>query len=139
MKSVEIINLEAVGRSVDERLKKLRPAFKEAFDQEKNRIQARTQSGKDVNNRTFKKYSEKRRKQREEAGKQVKYVDLTFTGDMFNAFQSTFAENETSITGTMSFGNETWKVIKNEGYGRKFFGLSKEQVNIIIDKVRNAK
>lgn len=134
---LSISGLENIKKVVTERLNKMKPAFEEALEVEKERIQERTQSGYDVKGAQFRSYRPLTVKKRRAANKQVAHVDLTFEGDMFNAFKISFAQNSTAITGTMSFGKESWKVIKNQDvYGRQFFGLSKEQLEIIKSKIR---
>lgn len=136
---ITITNLEAIQRVLQAKFQQLKPAFREALDVERDRIRTRTQSGVDVQGKTFKYYAAYTVKNRRNNDKQVDHVDLTFNGDMFKALKARFSETEWTITGVLSFGDESWKVLKNENYGRNFFGLSNEQVEIIKNKLRNAK
>jgi len=137
--NIKVENLEGIQRSIEARLQQMKPAFKEALDVEKERIKARTQSGLDVDGNTFKYYRPFTVKNRRKNKKQVNHVDLTFSGDMFRAFKALYSEDQWKITGVLTFGNESDKVLSNESYGRNFFGLSNEQVEIIKNKLRNAK
>lgn len=136
---IKVENLQAIERAVTARLEKLRPEFITAVGVEKERIQSRTQSGVDVDGKTFRYYQPLTIKNRQAKGKQVRHVDLTFDGDMFRAFRILITQTQSAITALLTFGAESWKVRKNEAYGRKFFGLSKEQIEIIKTKLRNAK
>jgi hypothetical protein len=137
--NIKVENLEGIQRTIRSKVDQLKPVFKKALEVEKERIQSRTQSGLDVDGNTFDYYRPFTVKNRRKNKKQVNHVDLTFSGDMFRAFKARFSETEWTITGVLSFGDESWKVLKNEGYGRNFFGLSNEQVEIIKNKLRNAK
>jgi hypothetical protein len=136
---ITITNLEAIQRALQAKFQQLKPEFKEALEVERERIKTRTQSGVDVDGNTFKYYQPYTVRNRRKNRKQVNHVDLTFNGDMFRALKARFSETEWTITGVLSFGDESWKVLKNENYGRNFFGLSNEQVEIIKNKLRNAK
>lgn len=135
--TLKIENLGVIERAVKQRMEKLKPVFKEALGVEKERIKTRTQSGLDVDGDKFIAYRPYTVKNRRRFRKQVAHVDLTFDGDMFRAFKVLFSESESSTTGTLTFGTESWKVLSNEAYDRKFFGLSNEQIEIIKNKLRN--
>lgn len=137
--NIKFENLQAIERAVKDRTEKMMPVFKDALGVEKERIVARTQSGLDLDGKKFIPYRPYTVKNRRKFKKQVAYVDLTFDGDMFRAFKVLFSEGESSVTGTLTFGAESWKVLKNEAYDRKFFGLSNEQIEIIKSKLRNAR
>lgn len=137
--TIKVENIGVIERAVKERLGKLRPAFKQAVGLERERIKTRTQSGLDVNGNPFRYYVPRTVIARQAEKKQVAHVDLTFHGDMFRALKANFSETEWTVKGVITFGSQSWKVLKNESYARKFFGLSNEQVEIIKTKLRNAK
>jgi hypothetical protein len=139
--AIKIENLGAIERAVGRRVERLKPAFTDAVSVEKERIKTRTQSGLDVSGKTFPRYSKKWAKVRKAEGLQTSYVDLTFSGDMFEALRVAFKSNATSITGVIAFAGskQAEKAMENEMLGRSFFGLSKEQIEIIKTKIRNAK
>lgn len=140
---IKIENLQAIERAVKERTKKLKPAFQEALRLENERIKTRTQSGLNGDGQPFanNKYSKKWAKRREGKGLQTSYVDLTFSGAMFKAMKVSFNSNDTTTTGVISFigKSEAKKAIEHEMYGRYFFNLTDEQIEIIKNKLRNVK
>lgn len=140
---LKVENLQVIEQAVKEHLNKLKPVFKEALKVENERIKTRTQMGLNADGAPFanNKYSKKWAKRREAAHLQTNHVDLTFSGGMFRAMKASFTSDETSTTGVISFvdKDEAKKAIEHEMYGRYFFGLTNEQIEIIKNKLRNVK
>lgn len=137
---IKVENLQVIERAVKQRVGKMATEFESAVTVEKNRIQERTQSGLDVNGANFRPYMPYTIENRRRFNKQTAKVDLTFNGDMFKAFKVLFTKAESTVTGVLTFGVESWKVRKNQDlYGRRFFGFSNEQIEIIKNKLRNVK
>lgn len=134
--NITISNLKVIDAAVNKRLKAMEPVFKQALSVEKNRIQERTQRGLGANLRKFKPYSDEWAEVRESRGLQTNYVDLTFTGDMFNAFKISFSKKTNALRGVLNFGSEGWKVRRNERLGRQFFRLRGSQIETIKNKLR---
>ena len=138
---ITITNTEAVERAVKERMDKVPQAFSGALEVEKERIKARTQSGNNVNGSQMTPgYSSSWRRVRLKNNLQTRYVDLTFTGDMFKALRTAFTKTGSVITGTIFFQSKSdqEKAHWNQAEpGRRFMGLSKEQIEIIKSKIRN--
>ena len=141
--TIKVENLQAIERAVKQRLQNMKPVFQDALKVENERIKTRTQSGLNGDGQPFanNKYSKKWAKRRESKGLQTNYVDLTFSGAMFKAMKVSFDSNETSTTGVISFTgkSEAKKAIEHEMYGRYFFNLTDEQIEIIKNKLRNVK
>lgn len=136
---IKISGLENLNRALNARLRKLEPAFREGVTIEKERIQDRTQSGLGANNRKFRPYSERWAEVRASKGLPTSYVDLTFSGAMFNAFRISFSKKEGLLRGILNFGSEGWKVKRNQDdLGREFFRLTKSQIENIKTKLRQA-
>lgn len=134
--NLTITNLEAIDKAIKSRIDKMVPVFQNALGIEKARIQQRTQSGLDVDNKKFIKYQPRTIKERIRKELKVDPVDLTFSGAMFRAFKLTFSTAENAIIGTLGFGQEAYKVIGNARYDRIFFGLAKSQIETIKEKLR---
>jgi hypothetical protein len=141
--TIKVENLQAIERAVKQRIQNMTPVFQDALKLENERIKTRTQSGLNGDGQPFanNKYSKKWAKRRENKGLQTNYVDLTFSGAMFNAMKVSFGSTETTTTGVISFTGkkEAKKAIENEMYGRYFFNLTEEQIEIIKNKLRNVK
>jgi hypothetical protein len=110
-------------------------------------IDARTRSGKDVDNRPFAKYTEKYRKYKVDKRKRQSTVDLTLSGDMLAAMNKVEVINEAKgIAGFIKFGSALAATKARghmEGLGRnkikrRFFELSKLQIKKISDSVKAA-
>jgi hypothetical protein len=152
---IKVENLQAIERAVKARLEKMEPEFSNAVEAEKNQIKARTQSGVDVNGKQFVAYSDKDGPQgawkdiRKNNNKQTAYVDLTFSGDMFNAMRVVFRKDGFKFLATIFFsdsleakkakGHQTGLLGKIRFEPRKFFGLSQSQRESIVSKLRNVK
>lgn len=152
--SITITNLEAINRAVQERLKKMEPTFQSAVEVEKDAIITRSKSGIDVDGKNFKEYSPKNpgrnwKQVREDTGFQTAYVDLSYSGDMFEAMKVAFRREGFKFLATIFFndrkqskkalGHQSGQLGKVKFEARKFFGLSKTQREAIASKLRNAK
>lgn len=137
---LKIENLDALSRAVQKRIDRLDVGFRAAVKVEVRRIKDRTKSGEDVDGVQFRKYSDSWRRYRLKNDKQVKHVDLTFSGDMLNSLGATFARDGNNFVATVLFSgsHENMKARENQvTLKRKFLGFSKEQLQIISYKLRN--
>ena len=153
--TIKVENLQAIERAVNQRIDKMAVEFSSAVESEKNQIKVRTQSGVDVNGKQFVAYSDKEGPQgvwkdvRNANNKQTAYVDLTFSGDMFNAMRVVFRRDGFKFLATIFFadslqskkakGHQTGLLGKIRFKPRKFFGLSQQQRESIVSKLRNVK
>lgn len=140
--SISISNLEIFERKVKERMAKYKPVLFEATKIESQRVKARTQQGKGLDT-SFLGYSPSWAKVRQNHTPPLRtdIVDLTFSGDMFNSMQTTLAtEGETRAVATVEFNgafNNLKASVNNKS--RPFFGFSKEQIGIILNKLKLTK
>jgi len=154
--TIEIKNLEAINRAVEERLNKMGPTLQTAVEREAEGIKTRTKSGIDVDGKQFTPYSDNPKWAgrnwkdiRKKAGLQTAYVDLTYDGDMFKAMKVAFRKEGFKFLATIFFndqkeskkalGHQSGQLGKVKFIARKFFGLSKTQRETIASKLRNAK
>ena len=152
---IKVENIQAIERAVNQRIDKMAIEFSSAVEAEKNQIKVRTQSGVDVNGKQFVAYSDKEGPQgawkdiRKTNNKQTAYVDLTFSGDMFNAMRVVFIKDGFKFLASIFFsdslqakkakGHQTGLLGKIRFQPRKFFGLSNSQRESIVSKLRNVK
>lgn len=152
---IKVENIQAIERAVNQRIDKMAIEFSSAVEAEKNQIKVRTQSGVDVNGKQFVAYSDKEGPQgawkdiRKTNNKQTAYVDLTFSGDMFNAMRVVFRKDGFKFLASIFFsdslqakkakGHQTGLLGKIRFQPRKFFGLSNSQRESIVSKLRNVK
>lgn len=152
---IKIENLGVIQTAVKDRLEKMGTEFSGAVEAEKEQIKLRTQTGVDVNGKKFVAYSDKEGPQgawkdiRKSNSKQTAYVDLTFSGDMFNAMRAVFRKEGFKFLATIFFsdplqakkakGHQTGLLGKIRFEPRKFFGLSQSQRGAIVSKLRNVK
>lgn len=92
----------------------------------------RTQKGKDVNNKSFKKYSSSYAKTK---AKMSSRVNLTVTGNMLNAIS--FKRISKGLRFYFIGNAEKKKALGNIGNGRKFFGIDKIQKKKIAKRIKN--
>jgi len=151
--SIKVSNLEVIERLIAARVNSMGKAFEKSVETERNAIEARTLRGIDVDGRPFEKYSQRKewnwRDVRIKNEKQVAYVDLKFTGDMFEALKSVVKKSGFKFLATIFFddrkqaqkakGHHTGQLGPTTFEPRKFFGLSQSQREAIISKIRNAK
>lgn len=135
---VKLTNLDGLSRALEKRISKMPSKLKEQLDLEANQIIARTQSGVDSSGSSFRPYRASTIRNRQEAGLQTQYVDLTFTGDMLKSIRTKVQSSGTTITGIIYFINgESYKVTSNLKWGRKFFALDRKQAENIRNKLRS--
>jgi len=105
---------------------------------EAQEIISRTQAGKGVSGGRFKAYSDQYRKFRNKKGRRSG-VDLTFTGNMLQSITSKVEVTADKIIGTIFFSSnkEALKASFNNVL-RPFFGLSKDQVVRLTQKLKEA-
>jgi hypothetical protein len=152
--SIKVSNLEVIERLIAARVNSMGKAFEKSVETERNAIEARTLRGIDVDGRPFEPYSPKNpgrnwKAYRERNGRQVAYVDLKFTGDMFEALKSVVKKSGFKFLATIFFddrkqaqkakGHHTGQLGPTTFEPRKFFGLSQSQREAIISKLRNVK
>lgn len=151
-------NAEVIVRLVKEKIEKAIGKLDGALKDEATRIVLRTQSGVDVDGKSFAEYTPayNRRKAGLRSGfitrtgkkgknaRQVKgefsatpqAVDLTLSGNMLNAIQTDVSRTPTGAVGTIFF-NSALEAAKARGnqQKRRFFGFSDEQVERIKTKL----
>lgn len=133
--SIEIIKKpdfrQIAKSSMDAMERELTKIMEEAVTE----IVRRTQSGTDVNGRSFDKYSPSYAKFREKKGRNAK-VDLTFTGRMMGSMTSTVNRTRSAIEGRIFFRSpkEAAKARGNQSL-RNFFALSKQQIKEITKRL----
>lgn len=151
--SVEITNLEVIERLVKKRLDDIPKVLESAVNAEARVMVQRTKEGKSIGGQPFIKYSTKSkhpwRDVRIAAGKQVAKVDLTFSGDMFDALRVTITKDRFKILATVFFneqkqakkalGHQTGQLGRTTFTPRKFFGFYGKQRENIAFKIRNMK
>lgn len=151
---VEFSNLEIFERKMQERVEPIGKALLKAVETEKEVIRARTHQGIDVNGEPFPEYSRKHPGKnwasvRVGEGLQIGYVDLKFSGDMFRALKVSLKREGFKFLATIFFnerkqsqkakGHHTGQLGRVKFKPRKFFGLSQQQRENIMSKIRNAK
>ncbi len=151
--NISVSNLEAIQRAVEKRINAIGGSLEQAVQVERDAIETRTKQGIDVNGSPFEKYSESKkwnwRDVRIKNEKQVAYVDLSFSGDMFEALKTVVKRSGFKFLATIFFddrkqaqkakGHHTGKLGRTTYEPRKFFALSQSQREAIISKIRNAK
>jgi len=125
--------------------REMREARKDALDKEmlfaKTAIIGRSLKGRDVDDVPFVEYSKGYAAYRSEVLKrQVETVDLTISGDMMRAIQTTVEERPQSLIGKLYFAG-AGEAVKARAIQRlrKFFALSIEQVQRIIRAIHGGK
>ena len=140
--AIEISNLEVILKRVQDKVKKYKPVLLEAVKVEQGRVKERTQRGQGLNS-SFLGYSESwaKARQRHTPPRQTAFVDLTFTGAMFSSLNTTQADVSEAVTVTTVGFNGDFNNLKASvnNKSRPFFGFSKEQVQIILSKLKLTK
>ena len=133
-------NENVVIRLAEARIKAVEGEFERAIQDEATRMVLRTRSGTDVNGQAFAPYSKTYAKRREKAGRNTSPVDLTVTGKMLAAVQAKVEKLAGKVVGTI-FVNSAAEAVKAAGNQRTrpWFGLSDEQVNRLINRLRGAR
>lgn len=122
----------------DEGRKRRKFALERAMEEAAGEIVQRTQSGKDVNGSGFKAYSKEYAKTKSKSGRSSK-PDLTFSGRMLTSITSKVEETSTGIVGRIFFpSSQSVKARANQAI-RRFFGLSKKQIDKLTDALRQLK
>jgi len=126
-------------RMAEELKERQEKALARAMETAAREIQKRTQSGQDAAGSPFKKYSDAYRKFKQKKGR-TGNVDLTFTGDMLRAMSTTVERVASGLIGTIKFNSaDAATKAKANMKRRKFFELSREQIEKITNAIRNAK
>lgn len=122
--------------------REMREARKEALGREmlfaRTEIIGRSQRGRDFEDVPFVEYSKGYAKWKSDKGRQVDTPDLTFSGDMMRAIQTTVEERPQSLIGKLYFAGagEAAKARAIQRL-RKFFALSIEQIQRIIRAIND--
>lgn len=108
------------------------------LEEEAERIVTDTKSGRDINGRGFRKYTQAYLKRRLKKGRGAS-PDLTFTGKMLAAITSKIERVGGKLRGRIYFSSAS-EFGKAEGnlQKRRFFGLSSKARNRIIEKLKKA-
>ena len=151
-------------RIAEQITKSAEDAFNKQIQIEAGKIVTRTQAGQDKFGRAFKAYSDKYKEIRGRLGREVSPVDLTLTGSMLGAIQAKVERVANGLLGTIFFTNSfafppripgktgrkrkatdkrravsaAAKAKFNMDAGRKFFGLSEDQIARIQAAVNKA-
>jgi len=142
--------IEASGKMISAALVKnleqqILTAVKTQTEMANTHIKERTRAGKDADDMEFTEYSESYKEYRIRKGRDVKPVDLIFTGRMSRAQKTRVKETKKNVTGELYFNsaNEAKKAKyliegrKRESDGvqnaRNFFAFGKTLTNRIIN------
>lgn len=131
-------NLKAL---VEKALEKKYDAANLAMSDQVTKIKARTTSGKDLNGKTFKKYSKNYAIIREKEKRQVSPPNLTRSGDMRRSLRREDAKKSGDLfTVKIGFTRdiEEKKMLGNKDKGREFFGISDKEAKQIIKRIEKA-
>lgn len=117
--------------------------FETALLDEAERISSRTRAGKDVEGKSFesyKPYDPKYKKWKQKKGRRGN-IDLTLSGSMLAAIATKVEVTADKIKGYIFFSSAKeaekayWNQVDN---GRPFFGLAKEQVKRLMQRLKEA-
>lgn len=120
---------------------RLKGVLKDAVKVEQGRVKERTQAGQGLNS-SWMGYSPGWAEVRKRKNLRIDIVDLTFTGDMFSHMRTDSKDDGPSrTTAYVWFGGHQLSNDKAVGNNKKrpFFGFSKEQLDIILSKLRSTK
>lgn len=120
---------------------RLKTVLKDAVKVEEGRVKERTQAGQGLNT-SWLGYSQGWAEVRKRKNLRTDIVDLTFTGAMFKNMRTDSKDDGPSkTTAFVWFGGDQLSNDKAVGNnkGRPFFGFSKEQLDIILSKLRSTK
>lgn len=122
----------------EEKIERTQKELERELESAAREIVSRTRSGHDVDGSTFEPYTAQYRKRKTKSGRSAN-VDLTYSGRMLAAITSKVERVGNDLLGTLFFNNPQ-DAAKARGNlnKRKFFGLSKEQIERLIQKMRNA-
>jgi len=103
-------------------------------------LNQRTKAGKSVEGSPFADYTPEYAKFKSRKGRSIAPPDLTFSGAMLRAIQFSVKRTANAIIGRIYF-NSAKEANKARGNQEKrpFFGLSKEERDLVIDIVRGRK
>ena len=109
-----------------------------AMEEAAGEIVKRTQSGRGVEGGGFAKYTPEYAAFKAKSGRKTT-PDLTFSGKMLASITSKVEEYPGGLIGRIYFSaSQAVKAAANQKL-RRFFGLSKKQINEMTEKIRNAK
>lgn len=131
--------LRRIAAVFDEKQRtKVKHALEKSLEEEITHIRLRTQRGIDVEDKNFRSYSPQYLKYRTDKGRNASTPDLTFTGRMLAAMRSKVTHVRGYLEGTIFFLSSQRIKAKANNETREFFGLSKEQLVRITEKIRKA-
>lgn len=131
-------NVNLLPKRFGAALQSCKGKFQAALEEEIGTIIKRTQAGVGVNGDRFVEYSQKYKIKRINSGRRGSPPNLTWSGQMLQAIQSTVSVQNWGLQGKLFFlPSQAGKARYNQSL-RKFFGLSKEQLNNIIIKLKKA-
>lgn len=145
-------NLKNIAAVYDKKLKEgTAKAFAAALEEEAREIITRTKQGLDVKGSPFEGYAAATRRQKIALGRPQGRVDLTNKNNMLRGLRSKIKRAVGYLEGTIflipsqrdkarwnQFGGRVGKKNPAIRPAREFFGLSKEQIIRITQKIRNA-
>lgn len=130
-----------------DRIARLERAMGRLLEEEIGEIIKRTQGGKDVELKGFSRYSKAYAKKREKSGRSSN-VDLTYSGQLLQSLTSKVKRIGQVVEGVIYFlagrqnrskSNATnLDIARGLLRERKFFGLDRNQVKRITEKLKNA-
>lgn len=135
---IKITKMPNLKKVVANKLQSMRPVLERQILFIRTEIQTRTRKGLNADGMPWPgkraNYSKGYAAYREERGRTTSPVDLWFTGDMLKSIQTTIRQEASKLIGVLYItANQTEKVRQNEAQGRKFFGLSAEQVTKLVN------
>lgn len=125
-------------KTINEIQNNLKRGLEIAITDEVTEIITRTEQGKEVENRPFEPYVAAYKKYRIKKGRRGT-PDLTFTGNMLRSITSSVEVTTAKLIGRIFFSSA--KEAEKAGFNqqkRQFFGLSKEQLQRIKQRLKEA-
>lgn len=130
-----------IAAAVQSKFNRMKTTLGDAVKVEQGRVKQRTQAGTGLNV-SFLTYSESWAEVRRKKNLRTDIVDLTFTGRMFESMRTDVTdETPARVKAVVSFGSNEFSKLKAAANHklRPFFGFSKEQRDIILNKLRTTK
>lgn len=131
----------SVAAVVQAKFDRMKATLGDAVKVEQGRVKQRTQAGTGLN-ASFMGYSDSWAEVRRKKKLRTDIVDLTFTGRMFDSMRTDVTDQgPTKVRAVVSFGSNEFSKLKAAANHklRPFFGFSKEQRDIILNKLRTTK
>ena len=119
---------------IKEKIENIQEKFGQALEDIRTELELDATAGKDINGRTFKRYSKKYAEWRKEKGYQSSPPNLTITGTMLSSIRTDVRKDGENVVGRITVNDDPGKV-KGNLEKRKFFGLSKEKLAQLKNKI----